>query len=383
MPMQRISFMLIFALLPLQGCGLFQRSEQATNAEQEPPAQPVNLPNTAPAPQTIEGATKPNGANPHAPNPIVAEAQTLFQQAQKAQNDAAFGEAAELWRKFLDHDTGMPGFEAARYNFSFCLFSLGQQTEAIDMLKNLLEETHDGKTANDARILLAEGWLAAGKFEDALATTYDVLPNPTREAQAGLYRHGNAVGIDPTQAPATYPQKIRLLTIRGRIFAALQRPDEAKVALDQARQLLLHASKGEVSPQELQFLSANYAWRKLEVTGLSCQQSSPVPERLSEREFLDYADAYYGCLRPTRSFYCTVLATQNEQVRSQALTAYKRLVLAPLAIKDHLPPPARKVKTEAQRGRYESELKALIEKTVEDHAAEFKQIDSCHAHDVF
>ena len=402
--------------MPLAGCALFQRSNRATLVEneqatataveapqveatpppysrpsQDDPTRPFDFAgvtragqnSTALAPQTLQSGLKTTVRAADAPNPKLEKARLLFEQAQGEQNDGALEKASELWRQFIDQYLGLPGYNVAVYNYGYCLYYLGRAREALEPLKDMILETQDSKLINDARILLAESLLQTDQAEEALATTFDVLPNHAGELAAGLARSADAVGMGNDVAVPSLTQKIRLYTIRGRILATLKKDPEAHAALERAKLLLLHSAKGQISPADMRFLSGNYAWRQIEVQALSCQQSVKVPDRLSEAEFLTYADAYYGCASPARHLYCTVLAARNEQIRSQALVTYRGLVEAPLEIRNHLPPPAREIRKKEQRSHYESELKALIEKTVSEHAKEFKELPSCHAHDVF
>lgn len=393
----------IVALTP--GCAIFQRSDKATHVESESETQgesqiqdtssELNFnddqtnTNTspsidiAPAPQRVQARPKAAVSIRSTPVSKISEADKLFQQAQKSQDEGAFLEASELWQAFVVKYTGMPGHERAKYNLAFCLFSLGRPEDATEPLKSLIESSRDGKLTNDGRLLLAESFVALGKGDEALALTFDVLPDRDREESVGLKRQSGALGIDPLHTPPSYAQKIRLLTIRGRIYAMLRKPELAFRALDQAQMFLVHGKKHQLSPYDLKFLSANYAWRKLETTALSCQQLNPLPTKLSEKEFLAYADSYYGCAAPAQKLYCTVLASRNEQIRSQAIKTYKGLALSPLEIREHLPPASRELKTDEQRSFYEREMKALIEKTVDEHAKDFKNLDSCNARNVF
>ncbi len=417
-----IAGLCLLASMQLTGCAVFHRSEKATLVEDEVPpplvsrAQPARLlppaveasptpystapadpsrpfdfagvtsearARTALAPQTLQAGAKTTVRAADAPNPKLEKADWLFNQAQREQSGGALAKAAELWKQFLDQNLGLPGYNTAVYSYGYCLYYLGRAQEALDPLKNMILETQDSKLINDARILLAESLLQVGENEEALATTFDVLPNLAAEQSAGLERSADAVGVADQAAVTSLTQKIRLYTIRGRIFASLKKEAQAHAALEHAKQLLLHSKKGQISPEDMRFLSGNYAWRQLEVQALTCQQSVVVPDRLSEAEFLAYADAYYGCASPARHLYCTVLAARNEQVRSQAQSTYRGLIEAPLEIRNHLPPPAREIRKKEQRSHYESEMKALIEKTVSDRAKEFKDLPSCHAHDVF
>lgn len=406
-------------VIAANGCGLIERSSKATHTEDNAPSTDERV-EVYEAPKTI--APRPESARPRnekaqstggksfdfnratdaaeaasqpapqqvaknigadAPNPKLKASNELFDHAKREQEDGAFAKAAELWKQFVDQNVGMPGYDRALYNYGFVLVSLGRAEEATEPLKSLIADTHDGIITNDARILLAESLIQTKKYEEALAITFEVLPDRAAEESAGLERAHDAVGVSPKIPAPNLAQKIRLFTTRGRIFASLGRQDEARAALEKAQILLIHAGKNQLSRKDMQYLSANYAWRQLEVQVLICQQSVKIPEKLSEAEFLAYAHAYYGCTAPAKQLYCTVLASQNEQVRVQAQRTYRQMVEGPLSIADHLPEPARKIEKPEQRKYYESEMKALIEKTVSERVREFKDLPSCHAHDVF
>ncbi|MBI3542283.1 MAG: CDC27 family protein, partial [Deltaproteobacteria bacterium] len=366
------------ALALAPGCGLLQRSERAQNVEEENPPPPLvassrartapepprvassessdddgaetpsridwdtftdpSRRGTEPAPQTVAARPKPGAAGREGANPTLKAASELFERAAAEQEAGAFQKASELWHRFLDQYVGLPEYEQASYNSAFCLFSLGRADEAVEPLKHVILTSNDAALTNDARILLAESLIQGKKNDEALATTYDVLPNRAAEDAAGIERNTNAVGTGGSATEPSLAQKIRLYTIRGRIFAAFGRDEEAHSALEKAKLLLLHSKKGQLSQKDMRFLSANYAWRQLEVQALTCKQRVTVPQRLSEAEFLAYADAYYGCAEPARHIYCTVIASASEQVKGQAQSTYRNLVEGPLELRDHLPP---------------------------------------------
>lgn len=364
----------------ITGCSVFHRSHDATNVEHEASeredsetTQTIKELDTTPPPQKTQGAAQAHQLN---------EAGALFKQASREQEEGAFLKASELWKKFLELYTGLPGYNRATYNYGVSLFTLGRAADAIPFLKSLIQEQNDPVISNDARILLAESLMQTQSLEEALAVTFEVLPNNASERDAGIYRDTDAIGVAAHGAPGL-TQKIRLYTIRGRIYAALGNDQAAHAALERAKLLLMHAPQGAISSKEFQFLSSNYAWRQIEVLARACQRRAALPVRLSEDEFLAYADTYYSCAQPAQQLYCTVLAARNEQVRVQAQKTYRALVEEPLRLRDNLPPPARTIKKPEQRSYYEHEMKSLIEKTVDERSKEFRDIDACNAKSVF
>jgi TolA-binding protein len=407
---RKAAVLILAAMIP--ACSSLQRSDKATNVEDarelvgdsskddarpapQAPAprayatttsQPLDddagpapaPPDFAPAPQKIAGAPKAQNLSESAPNPLLAEAHALYQKALKAQHEAAYVEATALWRDFVDRFTGMPSYEKGQFNLALCQLHLGQAAESTQALKDLIPVTNDARLANDARILLAEALIHLGQTEEALALTFEVLPDQEAEKKAGLHRsrHASAGPGRPTAV-----QMIRLLTLRGRIYASKQDDVRANYALRQARELIDQAE--ELTPDIKKLLIGHLAWRQLEAKSITCNRRVTPPARLSEAEFLAYVDAYYGCATPARSLFCEVLAANDQQIRSLALATYRGLVEAPLELRDHLPPPARPVKKKEQRPHYESEMKALIEKTVASRAKQYRDLPSCNAFDLF
>lgn len=377
-------------------CGLITRSSDATNIEDEeiseheetidvsekrPTPAPVPVANKqAPgrkgedlfknpndvflAPQTIQGGFKAGaGAD------TLKSAERLFNQALKEQGEAAFLAAYDHWKQFITRYTGLPGHEQAQHNLGLTLFHLGRPAEAIEPLQGLIQSTQDTRLAIDSSLLLAECLLATGSLTEALALTFDVIPNLKAERKVGLERK--------TEAEPSLKQKIRLYTLRGRVYASLGNEKEAEKALSQASKLLTTAKKSQLSAYDKRALETAWGYRQIEVLELVCARRVTASDALSEQEFLAYADAYYSCAAPAKALFCQVNATADDQVKSQVMGAYRRLVEEPLKLKDRLPPPARVVRKKEQRAHYEREMKTLIEKTVEERSKAFTNLETC------
>lgn len=420
-----LNFLIVFAALALTApaCGLIERSDRATNVEDDSLAEdvetievydetkeePTKKTETAPTVTSSKPDTQPTGPRksiftdpsdvsrsaqqiqaepkpwptPPATNPKVDAAEKLFEQAMRAQSEAAFMEALEHWKLFLARHTGMPGFEQAKYNYALTLIHLGRLSEAEEPLRGIIQTTNDPSLAIDARAVLAEAYLKTGKFDEALALTFDVLPDRKIERRMGIKRSATAAGVSVTGGKPTLLQRIKLFILRGRLFGSLGNHAQANRALLQAQKLLDGPAKDQLSQKERKLLSGTWSWRKIEVLDQICNHEVKVPDTLSEAEFLAYADAYYSCIAPARQLYCSVLEANDNQIEAQALQAYRRSVQRPLEISDRLPPPARDVRKKEQRGYYESEMKALISKTVEERSKAFRDIEACKALDVF
>ncbi|MEW6055627.1 MAG: CDC27 family protein [Bdellovibrionota bacterium] len=331
-----------------------------------PPLKPHELP-----PQRIHSATDDD------------KAAELFNQALKEQEEAAYTRASELWKTYVGLYAATPDFERAQYNLALSLFHLGRTKEAYDPLKNILHSPKDGLLAVEARLLLAECLLRDRKPDEALALTYEIFPSARAEKQVGLKRFRNAVGTEASKVKPTLPQEVRLLVLRARVFASLKDQVRATEALNQAQNRINQLSKLESTGSELKTLTAHWAWRSIEVLAFRCEQKFPAPERLSEAEFLAYAQGYYGCVSSSKRLYCKVVEAKDEQIRTQAVRTYRALAEAPLRLRNPLPPPARRVQKPEQRAYYEREMTGLIEKTVADHIREYRNLDACGAYEIF
>lgn len=290
-----------------------------------------------------------------------AAAAELFEKASRAQNEGRFLAAYDHWKTYLSQFTGMPGYNTAQYNLAFTLSHLGRPGEAIEPLRGFIQlAPPNSSLLINARLLLAECLLENKSAEEALALTFEARPQY-----------------------AAPEQTIRFFIARGRAYGQLAQLDLSEKAFSDARKYLQTTKKSTLSQQDRSRIKGRLAWRQLETLELTCLSRVKPDEALSEAEFLAYADAHYGCAAPAKQLFCDVQAAGDDQIESQALLAYKRLVEAPLKLRDPLPPPARKIKKQEQREHYEQEMKALVEKTVEERSRAFRNIEACRAYDIF
>lgn len=358
----------ILAMAP----GCVSRSPKATNVEDNAPAPKVpGAPAPSPAPALIQTES-----------PKLTAASALFEKASARQKLGAYADAEQLWKDYIDHYPGFANYDQAQFHLAECLVQLQKTSASLEPLQAVIQTSSDSHLVVEARLLFAESLLQTNRFDEALAISYELMPRRKAERKAGFKRDKDAVGISDAIQPDLV-QKIKLYTLRGRILASLKDEKAAQGALYQARKLIENANKTQLSREDRIHLAANWAWRQLEILTLSCPQRNPVPERLSEAEFLAYAEAYYGCVVPAQRLYCQILAAHDAGIQNPALQTYRALALKPLEIREHLPPPARSIKKKEQRGPYESEMKALIEKTVLERSKEYKNLDACGAFDVF
>jgi tetratricopeptide (TPR) repeat protein len=305
----------------------------------------------------------------------------LLKRAEQAEREGAYAEAEACWQRYITVFPGEAEFDHARYHRALCLFHLGRYEDSSKSAASVIQDQATTALGVDARILLAEDLLQTGKTAEALALTYEVLPDTRAERASGLKRQSDSA-IQPSLI-----QKIKNYTLRGRILASLNRPSDAAQALKKAQVLLEGSSKMALSDHDRLDLAGRWALRQIETLSIQCSTLAPRTQRLSEAEFLAYADVHYRCADPTRELFCKVIRTyresHDEQLKSLALTAYRGLVEAPLALLSTLPPPAREIRTQDQRKNYESEMKALIEKTVRERSQPFRNLSACNSFDVF
>lgn len=307
----------------------------------------------------------------------VDEANLLYAKALEKTQTAQYIEAAKLWQSFISHYTGLTRYEHAWFYYGKSLFNLGKFAEAADALRNPIDTHGNTNLIVEARLLLADCLLKQGQAEEALALTYELRPDIKIERRYGIVRHSLKV------PPLTVSQKVRLYSLRGGIYAVLQRRAQAQKALQKARNTLSHAQKDQLNEEDRRTLSGRCALRELEVLRLQCSHEASPTERLSEAEFLSYSTAHYSCAEPARELYCEVARTEDKHLLENAVATYKALVFEPLKLKDRLPAPTREISKKNERAFYEKEFQDLIEKTVQNNARDFQNIDSCQAYNIF
>jgi TolA-binding protein len=388
---------LLTLLVSNTSCGLLQRSPRATNTEDpKQPAthQPLHRETNDDEEELTLARPLYESNEPVRPLERFAEettpppqhiprdqqhgntSQEAFALALQSQNDAAFQEASTRWKEFLTRYPGAPGTDQARYNLALCEFHLGNQTESLEHLKSVLSQSNDDQLATEARLLLAENFIRLHRWDEALALTYEVFPDRNAERSSGIHRRSAAPQVKPLQAA-------RLYLLRARIQIALGEDKLAGRSIENATKMVRNIKSDKLTSSEQRRLEAYISWYRIEHLNLTCSLSHSSPDRLSEAEFLDYAKAYYNCAAPARTFICEAHKVQDEQIKSQALSAYKTLAEAPLKIRDKLPEPTRPVRTKEQREFYERDMKALIERTVQQYSSHFKNVAECRLTHLF
>lgn len=355
-------------------CSITQRARPNESQAQTTTRDPLPASKLAPPPQRLSTVKTP------ASDSSLDTTSSLFAAALKEHDDGAYQHASELWRQYLAQ--GFERTDEAGYFLAQDLFFLGRPSEARETLEKLIQQTKNPEWLINARIMLAECLLGSGEHNEALALTFEILPDTNAEKRAGIVRAEDAIGRVKALEP-TLAQKVRTLTMRGRILGSLRDQAGARETLVSARNLIHESEKSVLSQEDKTNLTGQLAWREIETLNIDCRNKFPTPKRLSEAEFLAYVDKYYRCADHARPLYCDVLATHDEQIRSQAVLVYRAMVEAPLELGAHLPPPSRQIRKQEQRARYENEMKALIEKTVRARTQDFKNLEFCGARDVF
>ena len=294
----------------------------------------------------------------------------LYEAAVAEMKKSNYEQATTLWKLYTARFTGRASYEQAQVHLSESLFRTGNTDEALPVLQPVLESPSEKGVFAEGRLLYAEMLISKKRLDEAVATTFDVMPDPKAEAAFGIRRVAKREKITPAQ-------EIKVMTLRGRVFAELNKQEESVVALASARKRLKNFKGIEKNS-----LTAHVAWRQIETLSALCRNRIKPPLELSEADFLDYSNEFYSCAEPSRVFFCEVVRGHDEQIGRLALGSYRDLVLKPLALRDPLPPPSRKVKP-SQIPFYETELKQFIEKTVETHAKRFKNLEKCNVFDLF
>lgn len=309
---------------------------------------------------------------------IEKERSDHFNRAYRYMQLAANHEAASLWKQYLDKYLGMKQSVEAQYYYARTLFNLARYDEASEMIKPLIEMQNNHVIFVNGRLLFAEILIKQTQYDQAIATTYDLMPEAALEKKTGIIRSSQPIQLDDEE-------KVKILTMRGRIFAELKKENDAIVALNQARKILKtirFAGTVEFQREQKDILTAHVAFRQIETMAAICRNKVFKPTKMSEAEFIQYANDYYSCAKPTQSFMCEVLQVQDNQVRNSAIMAYREMAEFPVHIKTELPPPARRVKA-SQKDFYKKEMSGLIDTTVQKFSYDFRNLKKCDNYDVF
>ena len=354
----------------LSGCGIFsgrslETSEQSTD---EPLVEATPKPQTityeykvyetssdqtqskpfllSPAPQQLELRKKQSLNNEQATN--------AFNLALHEQNQGAFVQARELWEKFFIQNTYL--HPNATYNYAYTLFHLGDLEQAEIELKKISEHNID------ARLLLAECFLRREKKQEALALTYELLPNWPAEKSSGISRLKTALGTQKEIDSLTIEQKVKLFILRGRILASLEKFSESRTAFIRALHILNKKTNHPLEEREL--LLAKLGLRQVESIYAQCTFENPLPTELDEEIFLSFANTFYSCAQTALT--PLALASKNQLTKPLAENVFSELMHAPLKLAQNLPPPPkhRKPKTQTKTVYFQNELKDLIENEV-------------------
>ncbi len=302
----------------------------------------------------------------------------LFNRAYRYMQLAAYTEAAKLWREYNETYFGMKQSTDAQFYYAKALFYLSRYDEAAEVLKPLLEYANNHYLFINGRLLFAEIQIKQLKYDQAIAATYDLMPETALEKKSGIIRASSPVILDDEE-------KIKILTMRGRIFAELKKENNATETLMQARKILKtirFAGTEAFQKEQKDILTAHVAYRQIETVTAICKNKVYKPNKMSEAEFIQYAQDYYDCTKPTQSFMCEVLQVQDNQVRNSAILAYKDMAEFPIHFKNDLPNPARALKTK-QKEFYKSEMTNLIDSTVQKFSKDFRNIRKCDVYDLF
>lgn len=301
--------------------------------------------------------------------PLEERRAEVFSNAILEMKQASYTSALHTWDQYLTEFSGLAQMEEAQIYRAKCLFYLSKFDAVIEALHPLLESPKNSEIYIDGRLLYAEAMLMKKSYEEAVAITFDLLPNRRLEKKLGIRRTQKPIIITKTQ-------ELKVLTLRGRIFGEMNRQDEAVYALRDSRKIL----KG-IKEEKNKYTSI-VAWRQLETLSALCRNKIQIESTVSESEFLEYSKKYYHCIEPGRVFYCEVLGYEDPFIRDPALRSYKEMVLYPKIKMEPLPLPARSVKPE-YKANYEREMKELIEKTVNEESRSYRNLENCNAHNIF
>jgi len=386
-PQCLIAIALVASLCTIDCGGFFKRSRKAENTEPEYPSATGKIQTEAtPAiregnsDNTIESGSGSSSDQKAPPHPDIALSANAYRRAKAAFDHGSYQEAAERFDAFIKDYPGMPGFQDAHAYLGSSWFQLGRYEQALPLLRRTLERPSSKEQEANVLLMLAQSLLFLKQNDEALVATFELMPDKDLEQKLGISSRISHRKGDTPIAPMA--DRIRAYLLRAQVFAALNRKEDAAEALKKGKRLLEDATDYGISRTAAKKLKGEFAWRELEIVNIKCSQIA-APEKMSEDEFLAYSKNYYDCAEQAKQLICEAGNSKNQDAFRLSKIPYKALVKYPLFLKEHLPPPARKLKDKEAATYYENEMKDLIEKTVRSKTHEFQNIEDCDLFDIF
>ncbi|MGE4232787.1 MAG: hypothetical protein AB7F43_05595 [Bacteriovoracia bacterium] len=220
-----------------------------------------------------------------------------------------------------------------------------------------------------SRVAEIEKLLKAQKYDEALALTFEVLPDRQKESAVGIDRQSRTPDLSEIQ-------RLGLYLLRAQAYIGLRHWDKSARAQQKA-EYLLNSYQSELKEAQRDRYEASLAALKAETLFAKCKNECAPPKKISEKEFLNYADRFYQCLEPSKMLICTLQSKAAKDIYEKEKTAYDETILIPLSLKNPLPPPARKLKNLSQKKFYEEDMKLLIQRTVDEKIKPFNDLTAC------
>lgn len=357
------------AACALGGCSLFQRDRNAPNQERPVAEQDAAI----------------DDANPRASARVRLDERTLLAQRVFERGVAAHGKgdyeaASKIFTGFIEDYPGAAGFEDAHMLLGESLFHLGRYAEAEGPLKRVVENSIDREIRTRALLMLAESLHMLKRDDEALATTFQVVPDKDLQARLALPPHAARRQAKDPKAPLA--DQVRAYLLQASILGALDDHKNGDAVFSKGKRLLSQATGYGISKTEARTLRGELGWREMGILGRQCSEKTHI-EKGSEEAIAGALQGFYRCIEPAKGLLCDIARDAPAPLLQRAKEAYKALVRKPLELKNALPMADSPFKDEDTKARYEEELRNHIDRTVEEKTADFRNLDECGLPGIF
>ena len=348
-------FAILLTVGLLQGCSLFKRHSSVTRSEDPAPAAQA-------APKTTTAFPVPN----------YDIALKSYKDAVKTYEEGNATKAKELFTGFLvDYPTHEKTVEA-RYYLGLISFSQSEYENAIGYLKDTVQSVPDAELRGETLLILGESYYATGLLSEAMAITYEIIPDEKTDQKLGLSQ--SPYWKKKRQFKSLYSHRVEAHLLRAKIFSKKGDLPSSEASLQKAKRLLQTVTGYGVSENTARHLKAEVSYQQMAILKHQCNKAKP--EKISEEIFQKYAEDYYECIRPIQSLYCDVKDHGTKEDLEKVRILYKSMVFHLNELKDQLPPADTKIDS-VSKVHFEQEMRDLMGKVISKNAEDFHAIAQC------
>ncbi len=372
--------------LTFAGCGIMQRNPRAQNVEPAAgEAKPGNYSQgdgtqavyggaIAAVEQVLQGKNSPSSQEQ-----LYLE-RASFDRAKALYDVSKFPEAAAGFQSFIRDYPAARRTEDAYRLLGVSLYRAGRPADAAPHLKRAAENATSSQAQAEALLTLGECQGAAGNWDEALASTFQIIPDAQLAARLALSPAESNRRKQRVSAPLEFQVKAYML--RAQALAALGKPRESDEALGRGKRLLLDASGFGINKAMARQLSAELGYRELGLLDTRCGPRLSF-EKTTEETVLGALDGFYSCIALAPTLLCDTAHGSGAPLLEGAKARYRNLALKPLSLKDHLPPPGRSFREPSMADHFESEIKQLIDAQVTLRADSLRNVEECGLSAIF